>query len=130
MVPVESSSKPAFTGHQKALVLVRQADGPWREGGRVIGRETEDCQSAPSFPMAYGGRRGNASRSSYIQESGFSFLKLFKGSQIHEFECLNFVKKILSALGENPGVDLGRTTFSLELLTTPGATQLEKQLLE
>ena len=47
MVPVESSSKPAFTGHQKALVLVRQADGPWREGGRVIGRETEDCQSAP-----------------------------------------------------------------------------------
>ena len=130
MVSVESSSKPAFTGHQKALVLVRQADGPWREGGRVIGRETEDCQSAPSFPMAYRGRRENASRSSYIQESGFSFLKLFKGSQIHEFECLNFVKKILSALGENPGVDLGRTTFSLELLTTPGATQLEKQLLE
>ena len=130
MVPVESSSKPAFTGHQKALVLVRQADGPWREGGRVIGRETEDCQSAPSFPMAYRGRRENASRSSYIQESGFSFLKLFKGSQIHEFECLNFVKKILSALGENPGVDLGRTTFSLELFTTPGATQLEKQLLE
>ena len=130
MVPVESSSKPAFTGHQKALVLVRQADGPWREGGRVIGRETEDCQSAPSFPMAYRGRRENASRSSYIQESGFSFLKLFKGSQIHEFECLNFVKKILNALGENPGVDLGRTTFSLELFTTPGATQLEKQLLE
>ena len=104
--------------------------GPWREGGRVIGRETEDCQSAPSFPMAYRGRRENASRSSYIQESGFSFLKLFKGSQIHEFGVLEFVKKILSALGENPGVDLGRTTFSLELLTTPGATQLEKQLLE
>ena len=99
MVPVESSSKPAFTGHQKALVLVRQADGPWREGGRVIGRETEDCQSAPSFPMAYRGRRENASRSSYIQESGFSFLKLFKGSQIHEFGVLEFVKKIPSALG-------------------------------
>ena len=80
--------------------------------------------------MAYRGRRENASRSSYIQESGFSFLKLFKGSQIHEFGVLEFVKKILSALGENPGVDLGRTTFSLELLTTPGATQLEKQLLE
>ena len=99
MVPVESSSKPAFTGHQKALVLVCQADGPWREGGRVIGRETEDCQSASSFPMAYGGRRENASRSSYIQESGFSFLKLFKGSQIHEFGVLEFVKKIPSALG-------------------------------
>ena len=93
MVPVESSSKPAFTGHQKALVLVRQADGPWREGGRVIGRETEDCQSAPSSPMAYGGRRGNASRSSYIQESGLSFLKLFKGSQIHEFGVLEFCKE-------------------------------------
>ena len=93
MVPVESSSKPAFTGHQKALVLVRQADGPWREGGRVIGRETEDCQSAPSFPMAYRGRRENASRSSYIQESGFSFLKLFKGSQIHEFGVLEFCKE-------------------------------------
>ena len=131
-VPVESSSKPAFTCEQKALVIVRQAeaDWAWSEGGRVFGREMEDCQSASSFPMAYGGRRENASRSSYIQESGFSLLKLFKGSQIHEFECLNFVKKILSALGENPGVDLGRTTFSLELLTTPGATQLEKQLLE
>ena len=45
-------------------------------------------------------------------------------------EYLNFVKKILSALGENPGVDLGRSTFSLELFITPGATQLEKQLLE
>ena len=45
-------------------------------------------------------------------------------------EYLNFVKKILSALGENPEVDLGRSTFSLELFTTPGATQLEKQLLE
>ena len=59
----------------------------------------EDCQSASSFPMAYGGRRENASRSSYIQESGFSFLKLFKGSQIHEFGVLEFVKKIPSALG-------------------------------
>ena len=49
--------------------------------------------------MAYRGRRENASRSSYIQESGFSFLKLFKGSQIHEFGVLEFVKKIPSALG-------------------------------
>ena len=111
IVPVESSSKPAFTGHQKALVLVRQADGPWREGGRVIGRETEDCQSAPSFPMAYRGRRENANRSSYIQESGFSFLKLFKGSQIHEFGVLEFVKKILSAWGKILGWIWGAPLF-------------------
>ena len=41
--------------------------------------------------MAYGGRRENASRSSSIQESGFSFLNLFKGSQIHEFGVLHFM---------------------------------------
>ena len=59
-----------------------------------------------------------------------AFSNYSKDHKSMSLECLNFVKNILSALGENPGVDLGRTTFSLELFTTPGATQLEKQLLE
>ena len=59
-----------------------------------------------------------------------AFSNYSKDHKSMSLEYLNFVKKILSALGENPGVDLGRTTFSLELFTTPGATQLEKQLLE
>ena len=42
--------------------------GPRSEGGRVIGRETP----ASSFPMAFGGRREIASRSSSIQESASS----------------------------------------------------------
>ena len=59
-----------------------------------------------------------------------AFSNYSKDHKSMSLECLNFVKKILSALGENPGLVLGRTTFSLELFTTPGATQLEKQLLE
>ena len=110
-VPVESSSKLAFTCQQKALVIVRQAeaDWAWSEGGRVFGREMEDCQSASSFLMAYGGRRENASRSSSIQESGFSFLNLCKGSQIHGFGVLHFL--IFSV--QRNGIPSSQTIFAL-----------------
>ena len=89
MVPVESSSKPAFTGHQKALVLVRQADGPWREGGRVIGRETEDCQSAPSFPMAYGGRQEMQAEAASFRSQVLAFSNYSKDHKSMSLEYLN-----------------------------------------
>ena len=79
--------------------------GPRSEGGRVIGRETP----ASSFPMAFGGRREIASRSSSIQESGFSFLNLCKGSQIQGIGVLHF---LISSVQRN-GIPSSQTMFAL-----------------
>ena len=59
--------------------------------------------------MAFGGRRENASRSSSIQESGFSFLNLCKGSQIQGIGALHF---LISSVQRN-GIPSSQTMFAL-----------------
>ena len=92
--PEEGSSKPAFPGQQKAWVFSVPSRGRLGLGVKEVesmgGRQKLAGEHLHPRGQPEGDSR-NASRCSSTWGSGFSFHKIFKGSQIHESGVLVLV---------------------------------------
>ena len=92
--PEEGFSKPAFPGQQKAWVFSVPSRGRLGLGVKEVesmgGRQKLAGEHLHPRGQPEGDSR-NASRCSSTWGSGFSFHKIFKGSQIHESGVLVLV---------------------------------------